>query len=157
PVLHGARQQGRHAEVPEEHPDEQRDVTKELDVRGGGPAQRRKSHRAQRAREDSERHRHHPRQRRQLERGEQALDQPASRLAGPEHAPLEVIGHLNMGAPTWPPYPLTLGRAPAEPWRASGLLVPTYLPICFSRYARTCAVIGYGSSPFGPNHLSEDS
>src|SRR5205823_179864 len=37
--------------------------------------------------------------------------------------------HLKMGAPTWPPYPQTLGRAPAESWRASGFRwVPTWPP-----------------------------
>src|SRR2546430_181247 len=121
PVLDAARQEGRHAEIPEEHPHEQRDVPEELDVRGGGPAQGRESHRAQRARQDPEGDGEDPGERGQLQRREQALEQPASRLAGPEHAPLEGVVHL---------------------------------PICFSRYAFTCGVMGYGSSPLGPNHLS---
>jgi hypothetical protein len=59
---------------------------------------------------------------------------------------------MNMGASTGPPNPPALGHAPAEPGRASGLR--SYLPICFSRYAFTWGVIGYGTSPFVPNHLS---
>src|SRR5438876_4383044 len=110
PILHGARQQRRHAEVPEKHPHQQRDVAEELDVRRRGPAQRREAHRAQRAGHDAERHCEQPRQRRQLERGEQTLEQPAPRLAGPEHAPLERVRHMNMGAPKWPPNPPTFGR-----------------------------------------------
>jgi hypothetical protein len=60
-----------------------------------------------------------------------------------------------MGAPTWPPNPQRSerpGTAAAPLWIA--LRCAVYLPICFSRYAFTCGVIGYGSSPLGPNHLS---
>src|SRR5439155_10301412 len=93
PVLDGTWQQRRDAEVPEEHPDEQRDVPEELDVERGGDPERFERHRAQRAREDPERDGEDPGQRRDLERGEQALEQPVAGLAAPEHAPLELVAH----------------------------------------------------------------
>ena len=55
--------------------------------------------------------------------------------------------------PEMAPKPPNVRAAPVKPWRPSGLR-SDYLPICFNRYAFTGGVIGYGSSPLGPNHLS---
>ena len=71
-----ARQERRHGEVPEEHPHEERHVPEELDVAGGDGADRLPRHRPHGAGDDPERHGQHPRERRDRERGEQALEQP---------------------------------------------------------------------------------
>src|SRR5437867_11702972 len=60
---------------------------------------------------------------------------------------------LRRDGPEMAPKPPNVRAAPAKPWRPSGLR-SDYLPICFNRYAFTGGVIGYGSSPLGPNHLS---
>src|SRR5437660_2259509 len=93
PVLGRPREQRRHGEVPEEHPHQQGDVAEELDVERGRPAQRPERYGPQRAGEDAESDRQDPGQRRELERGDEALQEPVTRLAAPEHRPLERVAH----------------------------------------------------------------
>src|SRR5262245_59577777 len=99
PVLYTAGQEWRHAEVPEEHPHEQRDVTEEFDVENRGRPQWLERHRAECAGQDPEHDGEEPRQSRQLQRRDEALEQPVAGLAGPEHAPLELVAHARVRRP----------------------------------------------------------
>src|SRR5437016_12952410 len=54
PFAQRLRKQGRHGEVPEEHPDEQRHVSEELDIKSRGPTKGRNRYRTKRAANNSE-------------------------------------------------------------------------------------------------------
>src|SRR5437667_198435 len=91
------REERRNPEIPEEHPDEQRDVAEELDVERRHGAQRLPRDRAEGARQDPEAHGEEPREARDRERRAEALEQPAPRLAAPEHLPVEVVVQRGSG------------------------------------------------------------
>src|SRR5207302_6734753 len=83
PLANHLREERRNPEVPEEHPDEQGDVAEEFNVDRRERPERPPRDRAHRARHDAERGGEHPAERRELDGGGQALEQPAPRLAAP--------------------------------------------------------------------------
>ncbi len=95
PLLDHLGQERRHREVPEEHPDQQRHVAEELHVEGGEPRAAAGTRTVRSAPEtipsaDGEQ----PRERRQLERGDEPAQQPLAGLPRPQHRPVELVVHL---------------------------------------------------------------
>src|SRR5437773_12044229 len=94
PFAQRLRKQGRHGEVPEEHPDEQRHVSEELDIKSRGPTKGRNRYRTKRAGNNSQGHGEKPSEHGELNGCDKPLKEPGAGLAGPKYAPVEMIVHL---------------------------------------------------------------
>src|ERR671925_487448 len=93
PSANRFRKQRRDREVPEEHPNEQRHVSKKLYVKRGHPTKRRDRYRAQRAGNGAEGDRENPGKDGKLNGGEKPVKEPDPGLTAPEDTPIEAVGH----------------------------------------------------------------